>query len=79
MWRLSSVAIMALPPASYVWEFARSLRFGKSRLVDPLGLVITLAYVVTRVYSVFEVFFSLRLAPLLLYKTVEWTNLLPHF
>ena len=78
LWRFSSIAIMALPPAFYFWEILRWRR-GSLGSVNLVGLVAMFLYLVARIYNFVEVFFSLRSTPEGLYETVQWTNFIPHF
>ncbi|KAF2267305.1 hypothetical protein CC78DRAFT_457383 [Lojkania enalia] len=87
LWRVAAVmSTVALPIALPMFIFS-IVRFfscdgfrdsSKSMICQVMFHIVTLFYLLARVYLIVEVFISLRALPSDVYKSVEWVNFLPN-
>ncbi|KZP13319.1 hypothetical protein FIBSPDRAFT_1049459 [Athelia psychrophila] len=86
LWRLSAVAIVAIPPSLYITGYlGHSLTSGTAK-PPRLGMLLTgvmytttfVIYITARLVLIILSCTSLRGLPVSAYETVRWTTLIPH-
>jgi hypothetical protein len=81
LWRVASISCVCIPLALLVLVVVVPIN-QPSGLWKTLGDVayatLAIAYVLVRLFLLFEVFFALRSAPPEIYKAVPWAQYLPH-
>ena len=83
LWRVSAVAIIAIPAALAVIAVVGSWIDGlfdmnPDTIINTLYVPLALIYVAARIILILISFTSLRMLPATAYQTVQWTTLVPH-
>ena len=88
LWVIAAIHIMAAPSVVVALERIRAYLWHQvsndtskvviNRLFKITSLVILLGYILARVYLVFESFAGMRAAPLGVYLTPAWLQMIPH-